>query len=600
MERAGLAERSRNRRLTRCTVQERLPIGSVLIGAALSMLAASMTHPGSARAQAWDGERGDHRAPFLDNETLSLFRYMTANDGEPSELRDRYWGSEALYDEIASDAMAPLRYLLAFSAYAVAQAAQHTPAYRGPYVEALGGYIERMRLPRAWHDWLDHWGDNPIGPDNIMYTGHLAMMFSLYEQLSGDMKYGSGFELVADDGRRFSTDSQSLYAYLAEQGAASTDSNGEHHFGIACEPGMVFVPCNMPHRLGFILNDELHGTNYAASNAEYMDWLKSNMVRPDLGVLFHLMMPGESPPMREPTLSGLYNGWSILSLEAMDEDFARQLYARYDEVFVRRGLQSTFGAGTATVMDDPAAQGDFLSRALNSIATAFGMSLARSMGDESTYEQLAAGWDKLFGAPAYSQDGMWFYYRSPVYPPVVPNAGAFWARVTSADVNFRSLAHAPFDALRFTEPNVEELSNPGALVNQAYYDRERRELVVTVNGGRSTTEATDIVIGNLTLGEPHTVLRHAGPEGGDVYRRVRATDGGLVITTPPLTADLETYVIRPGAPPPAPDSGSGCTVGARRPAEGHGDRSPAVPGGSRAIAALSVFACLWLRIRRLR
>ena len=64
---------------------------------------------------------------------------------------------------------------MAFAAYAVAALAQHTPAYRRPYAEALAAACERMRDVRVWGYWRAPVA-GPQGRSSPTESGHLAVL----------------------------------------------------------------------------------------------------------------------------------------------------------------------------------------------------------------------------------------------------------------------------------------------------------------------------------------------------------------------------------------------------------------------------------------
>jgi hypothetical protein len=103
---------------------------------------------------------------------------------------------------------------------------------------------------------------------------------------------------------------------------------------------------------------------------------------------------------------------------------------------------------------------------------------------------------------------------------------------------------------------VAIVSNNKTFVNQAVYDAAKGRLLVTVNGGQATTEPTAISVAGLDLNKYHAVTRD-----GVAYKGAAWQGDKFVITTPPLSATEESYVIEEGtAPVPAPTD-EGCRVG---------------------------------------
>ena len=117
------------------------------------------------------------------------------------------------------------------------------------------------------------------------------------------------------------------------------------------------------------------------------------------------------------------------------------------------------------------------------------------------------------------------------------------ARTSSPELNIRTSALEYWRPERFEEPLIEAVSNPGTFVNQAFYDTESEQLIITVNGGEATTEPTDIAIANLPSETSFVVIRD-----GLEYSQVVREDDRLVITTPPLSGTEESYIIEAGVP----------------------------------------------------
>src|SRR3954452_3774133 len=196
-----------------------------------------------------------------------------------------------------------LRYQLAFGAYAVAALAQQTPAYRKPYVDALGGAIEKMLDVAAWGYWraptptqpggstgLTSSGhvavmlsphqrapagapSDPIVQDNLQYSGHLSTLLGLYEKLSGDARYDEPFTLHdPESGASFTHTHSEVASRIYSQ--MRNNSFG----GVCCESGMAYVPCNNHALASNALHDALHGTRYTDANGRWLRSVRDKMV----------------------------------------------------------------------------------------------------------------------------------------------------------------------------------------------------------------------------------------------------------------------------------------------------------------------------------
>ena len=492
---------------------------------------------------------------YLDNETIGTFNVIKrAVEGPADEFDGLHWNPDLL-DNMASsgDAMGPLRYVIAFSSYAVAQAATRTPAWRAPYEQVMKGLIRKMLGHKAWEDWVEQWGDNPLGPDNIMYTGHLLYMMTLYRQTFGEATFEVPVKLPNPGGPEFETDAKSLAMAIAKQAATDKDGSGEHTYSIACEPGRIYLPCNAPHRLAQVTFDRMHATSYAATNAKWLQWANEHMVHGEHGVLYDLYYPfgkgesvlGSKQPELYDRVSGVYNGWSIWMLAGLDSAWANKLYPAYKKHFVVSGVDSPKSDGRTMVLDRTGSTG-LAGDALDLIATGFGMVAARQFDDQTLYNELDATWSLNFGEPKWSDDGEKFLRSFPV----------ILALTTTEEVNLAVLAQAPWDAERFKRPFLESVGEATVFVNQAVYDAGKQALVLTINGGAATTTAVTLTVANLNPQGKYEVRRD-----GEPYLDWQRKGERLVITTPPLSAVEESYAVRPAeeTPDEEPES-SGCSL----------------------------------------
>ncbi len=524
--------------------------------------------------------------PYIDNETIGTFNLVhRAVSGPAEQFEDIHWAPDLLDNMASDDAMGPLRYVIAFTSYAIVQAAMRTPAYRQPYQQAMTSLIDKMLYKRAWHDWLERWGDNPLGPDNIMYTGHLLYMMTLHRQAFGDTAFEKTVRLSNPGGPEFETDIKKLAASIADQAANGLDAAGKHTLNVACEPGRIFVPCNAPHRLAQVSYDRIHGTDYAASNDAWVKWVRDLMLQTDNGVLYDLYYPfgageavkGSKEPEVLKRVSGVYNGWSIWMLAALDPPWAAKLYTDYKTHFVVSGEDSPKSDGRTMVLDRTGATG-LAGDALDIIATGFGMVAARQFADHALYEKLEATWTLNFGKPAWNAEGTEFRRVFPIIPTMFQNGFPLLAMTTTKQVNVATLAAQPWDATRFDEPFLVSVGHKGVFVNQAAYNKTEEKLVVTVNGGTAIKHATTLTIGNLDHGADYVVRRD-----GTVYTKFSWSGQRMVITTPPLNGTEVTYTIEP--PVDEPEE-SGCTA----------SPAPSGPAGGLLMVVLLVFLAV-LRVR---
>lgn len=156
-----------------------------------------------------------------------------------------------------------LRYQLATMAYASGVAHyHHLPALRSVFKQLLRKLIHKMLLRSVWGYWFmtslsgtfvdpelkelrQPWAD-PVVRENIMYSGHLLLMISLYAMLFDDGEFEKPESMVfrwnplffGMGPETFSYDRQSL------QEAILREMERNDWMGVCCEPNCVFVVCN--------------------------------------------------------------------------------------------------------------------------------------------------------------------------------------------------------------------------------------------------------------------------------------------------------------------------------------------------------------------
>lgn len=173
------------------------------------------------------------------------------------------------------------RYQLAYMAYTLALTQyHHTPAYRELWRKTFRDLIEKMLRWDVWAYWeltsrgsklfdpeLEKLGEgwvDPVIKQNVMYSGHLLMMVSLYEMLYRDGTYDAEGSLVFKFRPTFRGMGPVDYSYNHQKLLkAIHDEFARNDFlGCECEPNGIFVYCNQFPLLGFKHYDHTHGTDY--------------------------------------------------------------------------------------------------------------------------------------------------------------------------------------------------------------------------------------------------------------------------------------------------------------------------------------------------
>jgi hypothetical protein len=155
------------------------------------------------------------------------------------------------------------RYQLAVMTYSAAVTHYHRlPALRSIFKPLIRQLIHKMLRREVWGYWFNTshggpltnpaqkslrtpWAD-PIVKENIMYSGHLLMMTSLYAMLFDDDEFEKPGSLVFQWNPLFWGMGPETFTYhnrsLQKAILAEMERNG--WVGVCCEPNLVFVVCN--------------------------------------------------------------------------------------------------------------------------------------------------------------------------------------------------------------------------------------------------------------------------------------------------------------------------------------------------------------------
>ena len=212
---------------------------------------------------------------------LSWLTILQPNNNPPADNSTKFsWhGWDSNYNNNQTD-MTSVRYPLAFIGYALAALVYKTPAYTELAVAILDNVIQRL-LEKHQYEYIElYWSHistfpDPVAYENIMYSGHLAMLISLYESISGDYKYTT-------KGWYFTWPGQKSIHYDANKlmGAIQSQIVSDHTGGVCCEPESIFITCNNHPRIAFSLYDSIHGTNYSSTHGKWERWVREHARAP--------------------------------------------------------------------------------------------------------------------------------------------------------------------------------------------------------------------------------------------------------------------------------------------------------------------------------
>ena len=284
------------------------------------------------------------------------------------------------------------RYGIAFAGYAAA-----TLGFRGDAEQRrtvgriLKNCLDRILRKDVWAYAMsrNYWGRKPWAPDpcyreNVMYTGHLLQLLALYELFTGDRTYWEkGWDFVWDDKTRVHYDVKRLIDVTVLQ--MRKGPNG----GVACEPGLVFFPCNNHPHVALRLFSKLGHGDWTRDARRWEDWALAHYRHPLLGggvlnLVYHARS-GIFYPYGHPGL----DGWSLLWYEAWASNRGtavalwREAAARIDWSLFDRPTDTVRGRMCCSDPSDVPA----------TASAAFLAAAARACGDDATAERLERALD---------------------------------------------------------------------------------------------------------------------------------------------------------------------------------------------------------------
>ncbi len=257
------------------------------------------------------------------------------------------------------------RYAIAFANYGMPSLMLIDPAKTDRTKYLMGIMITKMKSKKVWKDWVETgYGDDPITRQNIMYKGHLNLMYGLYQLTTGDTRFAREYTWLTD----------TLVKEIRENHAAN------RYEGVNCEPDRWFVQCNSIGLMSLLVYDKLYGTDYANNEVKWvLDFIHGRMIDPETGLYYSQYHPIND--FVEEDLSGYTNGWSIVFLRPLDPEYNEKLYPEWKKTFVVEKGPYAF------VSETPGG-------APSGMATMFGLWAAKEYGDEELFTKLRNAVDK--------------------------------------------------------------------------------------------------------------------------------------------------------------------------------------------------------------
>ncbi len=287
------------------------------------------------------------------------------------------------------------RYGIAFSSYAMPSIAMISQKHADRAKHAMYLMIKKMKSPKVWGDWISYgMGDDPISEGNVMYKGHLNLMYGLYQLMTGNEEFSREFtwltSKIIDEMRRHHIEGK--------------------HEGADCEPGRYFAQCNAISLLSLKIYDKLYGTDYSNIEASWtIDFIKKKMTNQKNG--FYLKMYNTKHQFCNPQLSGYTNAWTMTFLRVYDQKYNEDLYSIWKENFTKE--LGPF----AYVKED-------LESGASPLAHLTGLLAAKEFGDINLFKKLRNSIDREL----YQKDDLNHYIYSNINNPIY-NGPILWTKV---------------------------------------------------------------------------------------------------------------------------------------------------------------------------
>ena len=367
--------------------------------------------------------------------------------------------------------MYSIRYQAAFAGYAFAALGMRIPACPAITGAGLRCAIDHLLDRRAWAYVSGYWKDKPWFPDpvteeNIMYSGHLLQLVVMYEAMTGDDRYRTqGFDFVWDEKTRIH------YTTLTLAEAIVRQMRRNECGGVACEPGLVFLPCNNHPQLALLLLEKLGLGNWSAERRKWETWALDSYAAPlgQGGIRLAYYLPARAfIPAGHPGL----DGWSLLWYQPWASDAGHP--ASIWQETARRVDWSVY-ARRADAASPPPEQESACCRALAlplPTAASFLYPAAVACGDAEHAELLRQWLDRYF---AKNFNGMAFLNCSNEYR-IGATANVTIAELVQHGSNLRHLVHRPLPRDYFKGPLISELEPADTRVYQAW--RRGEDLIV--------------------------------------------------------------------------------------------------------------------------
>jgi hypothetical protein len=471
------------------------------------------------------------------------------------------------------------QFQIAFSGMTLALAQhEYTPAYRELYRSAIEAYIEKLEHPDIWERWFlssrsgtrggiladmqSGWID-PIAKDNIMLKAYLLQLGAAHEMLYGDHKYDQPGAFTFYYRGQGMGNGLIKFRYSLEDVAKNIHKEvvDSGYIGSSCEPARIFWVCQAPSSVGFLHFDQVHGTHYADVLPKMKDaWVKKGFI--DSKTYRYAEAIFTSPedrsanqkPVELSPMDQDIGGWGGMFNHAWDKEFTEAAYYGVDhhdrDDSLKYFLTGEY-AKAPKAADNPI-------HAYDSVAWGLFTAYAAEVGDKDAVNKMLAYAQRNFN-PVW-ENGEYYYPRSDDFSvdangnshgvdPWTGNVLISMARLNKGG-GFYNLYNQPWGEAQYRQPYISNVDAVSTNVSQAFYDKTKDALIVTLEPGPIAAKQIQFTVKQLDSTKTYTVTRNkkvfgrldrraVGHDDGNGSMTWRA-DGSVLITTE--IAKAQTFI----------------------------------------------------------
>ena len=425
--------------------------------------------------------------------------------------------------------MSSYRYALAFMTYFLALEQFHKiPAWTDFLQAKFDRLIIKMQHKKVWDYWAEaSKGTPPYEPNmdrpypserdpvrikNIMYSGHLAQMISLYEKLYVDLKWGqpNSIQFKWNEKEIYYYDTHKLHKLIYD-----AFMNQVNHC-IECHQNTCFPVCNQHPILALRVYDDIYGTKYfEKASVLLLDWYtENNLIDPDdhtvasmhlikqdsvIGrnnVEFDNLIEKFLKPLSVAKMIRLHgaalDGWNGAFMNAWAPDLVKEHYPYQVKNSVKIKNKTMAYTKREGIYDQ--------------LAAPFFAMLAAEMGDIELRDKLMNWADWKFKAE-WTKDGSFFYPSgAEILAPVLPRfrykgislSGkiAAMARANVKD-GIRKTAPEEFAGLDELSPRLAGVDYAKLNISRAIFDKKKKAFIITSVSAEGANDSSEFQIENL-------------------------------------------------------------------------------------------------------